>query len=193
MKKKLMPQMKTHTHTHTHTHTRLFQSVSPPSAHPLIPLCWVHSSFLFLTKGHNTSIIPPEFHLLLRSPFLYICLPVPSVSLWFPPHFLHLLFSPTPSLLFPFVLLPWQLYHTFPCNAIFFLFWEKKSPHLSTAHTGRCWCTPPLSLSLSPPIYTLSATVALRGNELLIFMMKPSPNYSLYLFPPLSMSHLPGA
>ncbi len=31
------------------------------------------------------------------------------------------------------------------------------------------------------PIHTLSVTASLQGNELVIFMMKPSLSYSLYL------------
>lgn len=41
-----------------------------------------------------------------------------------------------------------------------------------------------LSFSISSHSHSLCYSLALEGNELVIFMMRPSPSYSLYLSPP---------
>lgn len=188
-------------------------SLSPLLAHPLIPLCCLYSSsffsFFFLASHFLLKDIIPWLYPLTSFiwltpplPFLYICLLVSSVSLWFFPPCSLSLFSPTHSLLFSFVLLLWQLYRTFLSGYIFlfFCFRKKKKYTFNTGtkrHTQRKTYihlhAPPLPLSLSffllPFMLSLCNCLSLQGNELVIFMMKLSLNYSLFLFRLISLAH----
>lgn len=162
-------------------------------ARPLIPLCCPYASFLvfarlILTKGHNTLFNAYRFPPFQLHPRARTCT---FVSL-----------SPQPLCGFLYIL--WAISHPLPVCSLLLshsfdnfiapssaspsfsfspLFQEKKGA-LEHIHTPSFVFTrihtPPRSLSVSSHSHSLYYIRALQGNELVIFMMKPSPNYSFY-------------
>lgn len=118
---------------------------------------------LILTKGHNTSIIPPDFLHFIHSPAPFLVRLSPcllrlyAVSFMFSePLLTHSFFSAS-----PIVSLFWQLYHTFLSDSIFLLFSFRKKKihsHKIDTQTGRCRfaCTHLLFLAFYLLPFTLS-------------------------------------